>query len=762
MYLKKLEIAGFKSFANKTVLDFMPTCSFSGDKKNNGCGITAIVGPNGSGKSNIADAILWTMGEQSMKKLRGKKSEDIIFVGSGKKSGLSYATASLYFDNSDKRIPLDFEEVVITRKFFRNGDSEYLINGSRTRLIDVVDILAKAGIGKDSYSVINQGMSDAILNATPLERKTIIEDAAGVKQYQIKKNRALRKLETTAKNLEQVKGLINEIEPHLRILKRQANKAQKGAIVRAELKRKQEELYAYLWHKFQEDRDNSYVQKESFGREMMQKQKEVDKLNDDLNLKSKNIQNFKEDDKLKEQKNNLYSKINILEKEQTIIEGRIEILQERQEQENQIKSILVDTKYIQEKLVEIKEQQAEIAKQIQRAKTVEDIKGLKEISELVGREIDNLNKDIDKGEVVGEKSKEQIAREEKIIAEIKKAEDGKEKIRQNIKEIKLKIDKAEQQIKEEAERIKREREWFFNLEEKVRQQQQELSVLKDKFNDAKISLARIEVREEDLIIDIKENLKISVEELKYNGQKVDKYLLEKEIAKLKMQKEQIGGIDPIIVKEYEETEERHQTLSRESEDLEKAIESLVKVAKEMDEKVEKSFKNAFSEINQEFSKYFRIIFGGGKARMNKLKIASRKVKAEKDEDEDGEFENDIKNEKKTEVGVDIYANPPGKKISNLAMLSGGERALTSLALLFAIISYNPPPFAILDEVEAALDEANSRRFSKILQKLSGNTQFVAITHNRETMRQATLLYGVTMGDDGISKLLSVKLENSDN
>ena len=146
MYLKKVEITGFKSFANKTTLEFLPAANFRGDSE--GKGITAIVGPNGSGKSNVSDAIKWAMGEQSMKNLRGKKSEDVIFAGSGSKARLSSAHVSLFFDNSDKRIPLEFSEVVLTRKLFRSGESEYLINGSKARLLDVTDLLARAGVGK--------------------------------------------------------------------------------------------------------------------------------------------------------------------------------------------------------------------------------------------------------------------------------------------------------------------------------------------------------------------------------------------------------------------------------------------------------------------------------------------------------------------------------------------------------------------------------------------------------------------------------------
>ena len=183
----------------------------------------------------------------------------------------------------------------------------------------------------------------------------------------------------------------------------------------------------------------------------------------------------------------------------------------------------------------------------------------------------------------------------------------------------------------------------------------------------------------------------------------------------------------------------------------------------MDQKIEKEFAATYEEINKEFTKYFRIIFGGGNAHLTKVKVQNirRRLKNLPEEDgekADAEDAEEKEEEEEPQTGIDISACPPGKKIANLSMLSGGERSLTSLALLFAIISHNPPPFAVLDEVEAALDEANSKRFGRILTELSGNTQFVTITHNRETMRQASLLYGVTMGEDGISKLLSVRLD----
>jgi chromosome segregation protein len=306
------------------------------------------------------------------------------------------------------------------------------------------------------------------------------------------------------------------------------------------------------------------------------------------------------------------------------------------------------------------------------------------------------------------------------------------------------------------------RQKFFEAERNLRLKQDELNKFKDKFNDAKVSLAKIEVREEDLRSGVKDALRIEVQELPEVKEEVDQFVLEREISKLKFQMEQIGGIDPLVAEEYTETTKRFEFLTGEMQDLENAMLSLKEVIKEMEQKIEKEFHDTFEEINKEFTKYFRIIFGGGNAHLMKMKIKNRKAKAENEEMENGEEssleENGENQEEREEIGIDISACPPGKKIANLTMLSGGERSLTSLALLFAIIAHNPPPFSVLDEVEAALDEANSKRFGRIIAELSRDTQFVIITHNRETMRQASLLYGITMGEDGISKLLSVKLD----
>ncbi len=772
MYLKKIELSGFKSFAQKTTLEFLSACNFNNNKATKGkssstgassnkCGITAIVGPNGSGKSNIADAIRWTMGEQSMKNLRGKKSEDVIFSGSGKKARLGSASVTLHFDNHDKKIPLEFSEVTITRKLFRSGDSEYIINGSRVRLIDVIDLLAKAGIGRESYCVINQGMSDAVLFASPGERRVVLEDAAGVKQYQIKKERALRKLELTRENLGRVGDLINEIEPHLRMLKRQSDKAQKGKKLVEILREKQLKLFSYLWHTFQNDKEKFSAEKNNIGTRMMNVQREVDKIGDELNKESKEARNIEELETLEKKREELRDQLNVLEKELVIAEGRLEIEKEKKLQREIIEHIPVDLGFIREKLEKIRHDQEKLIGKLEKVENISELQNLKEFARAIRQKLFDLYQSAGKGsiEIKKDLSGEAASHEQKMAVLSKTHNETRKKMAVQKRE----IENVEEEIRREGERNKKLREKFFELEKILRTRQDDLGKLKDQFNEAKINLAKIEVREEDLTNEIREELKMIPQDLKYDGAGIDKNEVEKEIGKIKIQLEQAGGIDPLIMEEYEETQKRHEFLAQESEDLKNAVKSCREIIREMDERIKKVFDHAFEKINSEFTKYFRIIYGGGNAHLikNKLKAQSSKLKAVEDNNSEGEAGDDEIGEieeVKEEIGIDIFACPPGKKISNLNMLSGGERSLTSIALLFAIISYNPPPFAVLDEVEAALDEANSRRFGRILQELSDNTQFVIITHNRETMCQASLLYGVTMGEDGISKLLSVKLD----
>lgn len=755
MYLKKVEISGFKSFANKTVLDFSPT--LESGKVSDIRTITAIVGPNGSGKSNVADAIRWAIGEQSAKNLRGKKSEDVIFAGTDQKSRMGSASVTLYFDNSDKRIPIEFGEVSITRKVYRSGESEYLINGSKVRLLDIVDLLAKAGIGRDSYSVITQGMSDATLAATPLERRSIFEDAAGVKQYQIEKERSLRKLANTEENMVRVESLLREIEPHLKGLKRQAEKASQGKDVAQTLHDKQLLLYGYLWKSFERERSTVLVERDELQKSVFELEVSTNTLSGEMTALRGELEGEQEEAAFVQALDTLRTEQNDLERKQSVLQGKIEIERERQKEEEVIRTIPVDLPYVQKALDAIRQSQETLVQSIAACQSLEGLVELKKQAEAIQEKLKELNHKASEGSV----KEVQIislpaAEKEASDARIKESEDELKQMSVRYAEIKKSIKEFEERITTSRDATKAKRDAFFVKEKAWREAEIELARKKDALNDIKVRLARVEVREEDLTKLVMEELHVAPETLTYDENiTVEREKLEREITRLKVEVEHIGSIDPEVVKEYEETQERYDFLSHESQDLRQAITSLETVIVEMDQKIETAFKKAFHEIKKQFTENFRIIFGGGKADLSLVQIQKRR-KNTSDEEGDEETEGESLGESLT--GIEIAACPPGKKITNLSMLSGGERSLTSLALLFAIISYNPPPFAVLDEVEAALDEANSRRFGKMLGELSRHTQFIAITHNRETMAQASLLYGVTMGADGISQLLSVHLD----
>lgn len=755
MYLGKVEISGFKSFAGKTVLDFMP-------EKSDGSrlGITAIVGPNGSGKSNTADAIRWAMGEQSSKNLRGKKSEDVIFAGTGKRSRVGTASVTLHFDNRDHRIPIDFSEVSITRRLHRSGESEFLINGSRVRLLDIADLLAKAGAGKDSYSVITQGMSDAVLNATPVERRSVFEDAAGVKQYQIQKERALRKLETTRENLVRVDSLVAEIEPHLRILRRQAEAAAKGKDVSERLLSKQLELYGYLWKTFEEEQKTFTDRREELARAVGMLERETDTMREEVGRLSGS---FQENDRVTELSvtlAELRGKLNVLERESAVTAGRIEIEEEKRKDREEVKTIPIDLRYVRMTLDRIRSDQRKLIDRLGSVEKLEDLQDLREFATVIFQQMADLDTKAAAGTVT-EKVVLSLPEEERKESDKRMAEltEGRDRLSREIGFAKAEIEGKEREIREEESRNRESREKYFALERALRDKDRELSDVKDRLNEIKVELARVEVREEDLINEVREELSMDVRDLSCTTDSCDRESLTREIARLKSESERIGAIDPLVAEEYEETEKRHGFLVTESEDLRKAIVSLEEVIREMEGRIDAEFETAFEEIRRKFEHYFTLIFNGGKAELIKTRVKARKSAVEEgEEDGEGEPEDESAPER---LGIEISVCPPGKKITSLSMLSGGERSLTSLALLFAIISHNPPPFAVLDEVEAALDEANSRRFGKVLQELSDRTQFIVITHNRETMRQASLLYGVTMGDDGVSQVLSLHLEEAE-
>lgn len=754
MYLTKMELQGFKTFAKKTQLSFLPPNS---DR----FPITTVVGPNGSGKSNLADAIRWVLGEQSLKLLRGKKSEDVIFSGSEGRGRSGFAEVSLTLNNEDGVMPIDYSEVTITRRLFRDGSSEYLLNESKARLMDIQLLLAQANVGQRSYSVVGQGMIDHILVSTPEERKAFFDDATGVKQFQIKRHEAVLKLKRTLENLGDVEMLLREIEPRLRSLKRQANRLEKRGEVEERLHTLEDLYYGDQWWKLVDNLDKARKQYDAAEKEIAGERKELQALEAQVNAIE--VKDEKEDDSELKQLQQQYRE---LQRSKNVVRDA----QFKVEKEMELAKVRAQSNWAPLPLVKIVQEVGFIVEGLK------NLKSLKELKEVLGAIDQVLNRSSDLRKKLQRPNPEDIKPDPKLVKELAAKKKEEEKLS-------AELAKLEQAIDQYAKKEKTVRTELIEMQRGLREKQRQIHLLENRRNTLQIDLARYEERQQALIREMDEfmkerGMKLRGEKRKEREQAVtsDTY---PEIQRLRYKLELIGGIDPEIIKEYEEIKERHEFLEGQVVDLRSAIKSTEKIIKELDEQIEKQSRRAFGKINKEFQRYFKILFGGGSCALVKVTRDEQpeeegtqlqgvtpervfKDTGEEQREKEDRIADKLKKHESHIVGIDIQATPPGKRLKALNLLSGGERALTSIALISAIMAVNPSPFVVLDEVDAALDEANTLRFATILEELSKNSQFIVVTHNRATMEKADILYGVTMGNDGVSNLLSVHLEDVTN
>lgn len=745
MYLKSLEINGFKSFVKKAHLDF-------------GTAIVAIVGPNGSGKSNVAEAFRFCLGEQSMKSMRGKRGEDLIFNGGKSLGKMNRASVKLVFDNTEKVFNIDFGEVTLERVVHRDGVNEYLINGSQVRLRDLIELLAGANIGSSGHHIISQGEADKILNSSTKERRAMIEDALGLKVYQYKREESSRKLEKTAENIKQVEALRREIAPHIKFLEKQVEKVRKAEELREELVvlyknylAKEEAYLHQAKNQLKADREEPQKEFEKIEKKIEEYKKlideseEHDKRSDDLLRIEEELQNAEE--KESEVKNAL-----------SRIEGEISaqkraLLRAQSEAHSNFTGTI--------SVVDLEKLHQDIKAVADSGSSNESISFLKSIIERI---VSALSKFIN--EKKNSENKNSFA--EDIETEIKKLEENRHKL--SVEEDKAKMAKKKVKAEYDDFRKMREEETF-----RGREAERELFNLMNRRTELNNILFSLHARADSLHLE-EEAFKLELQEaqalighsvLRYETDLgpflEERYLqieLRKKLERLKIRLEEAGGAGGEEVrKEFDEISARDAFLTHEIEDLNKSAEMLKELITELKEKLETEFNTGVNKINDEFSKFFTLMFGGGNASLSVVKEARRKVKSEFDDlGEEGDERED--EEEQAEDGIDIAVSLPNKRVKGLAMLSGGERALTSIALLFAISQVNPPPFIVLDETDAALDEANSRKYGDMIEDLAKYSQLILITHNRETMSRAGILYGVTMGAEGYSKLLSVKFDEA--
>ena len=999
MYLRAIEIQGFKSFADKTRLTFEKD-------------ITAIVGPNGSGKSNIADAVLWVMGEQRSKALRGAKMEDVIFGGTEKRNPLGFAQVSLIIDNSARIFDSDSPEIMLTRRYYRSGESEYYINKEPVRLKDINSLLMDTGLGRDGYSIIGQGRIAEIVSSKSTDRREVFEEAAGISRYRYRKEEAERKLEKTEENLQRIRDKIEELEMQVGPLKSQAETAKRYLLLRDELrvmeisawmttldklhaqadkirleyeqaqssleqaKAELEALYAssgsitermhrkdieieQVRERFsQEDAlaseceaniavlranvKSSMEQKDRLLRDIREQESRTAEIRagitegetrlSEIGLELKNLQeensrcaNILEGCRMKlKSREELLSqqseKLNTLSVDGRSMDGRIRMLSEMEKDyegySRAVKSVMRESERgnirgvhgpvanllradeecalaietalgaaaqnivinsqndgrlaiemlkrtdagratflpldtmrgslmqdaperdpgfvgIAAELVRYDKQYEQIVLNLLgRTVVAESLSDAIRMSKNNGNRLRIVTLDGQMihagGSMTGgssaktsgflsranelEKLKKQ---RKKLAAEEKSCSDKLEKLKSDVagaryqldmaledqadlrsrnssleaeqratnsslqqlrllldsltgdsESRKAAVDAAQRQIESFQQRQKEKEDRLAEIRGKAQSLRDEIAALsaskldlegkrtkaeKDaqarnaQILDLERTAARIEQKklsadmEEKQILDkLWENYELSHSAAAALRQPVENLQkANKAISEMRRQISALGDVNLGAIAEYELVNTRYEFLTGQRDDVEKAKKELLDIISQITGEMTDVFLTRFREIDSCFRETFLELFGGGKA---SLRL----------EDETQPLD----------CGIEIKVQPPGKALSNISLLSGGEMAFVAIALYFAILKVRPTPFCVMDEIEAALDEANVTRFAEYMRRMADKTQFLVITHRRGTMEEADLLYGVAMQEKGVSTVVELDLESA--
>ncbi len=979
MYLKEIVASGFKSFADKINIKL--------ENK-----ITCIVGPNGSGKSNVVDAVRWVLGEQSVKSLRGEGSmSEVIFSGSKSRNPLNVAWVELIFDNTDHYLNIPYTEISIKRRVYRSGENEYFLNNEKCRLKDITNLLLDSGVGKESFNIISQGEVERILSSSPLERRLIFEEAAGILKYKKRKEEALHKLDRTHNNLDRVNDIISELEIQLTPLKEQSEKAKEYLENKEGLDKYEVALLAYDIERLSNEVEKAKERKEQLEKEIMVVTNEfstsdakaiednnnlekyeqelvaintqlvsvaslVERINGEKNLlkerantsstditqkirdlldkkgniekskklidtsletERKNLDTINKDidnsknrlDTLKKEKLMEHNEYSRLDKNLINLNHRIDSLMLEIDQggnlpssvknilnnseligihntlgniinieDNYIKALevaiassknfiitenedaakdainylkdnhlgratffpltVIKPRYVDnEALAKVKNSTDFIAvlselvdydnkykniisNQLGTTLVATDINAAIRLSKLISHRYKIVTLAGDVIHVGGSMSGGSSYQSKSIVSlkqELITTQSNKKETEINLQAITNKITQidtemsrlnetylqlANQQViikdlinskqqeldnlDKELEDLNREISSFKGLEannlsemeESLINQYHEQNALKEelllrqknlsnKIEDLKekiemrmvddkqknFNLKKLEKESRQLEIDITrndvklDNMLTTLNEdysLTYERARKEYFLdIEVEEARLKVNTyrsniKRIGMVNLAAIDEFERVNTRYDFLTKQKEDLLTAEDTLLEIMNEMDEVMIEEFETTFEKVRCEFKQVFRELFNGGNA---DLKLTNP---------------DDL-----LTTGIEIVASPPGKKLTTINLLSGGEKTFTAISLLFSILNVKTVPFCLFDEVEAALDEANVESFGKYLYNYKDKTQFLIITHKKKTMEFADVLYGITMQESGVSKLVSVKLNDKE-
>jgi chromosome segregation protein len=741
MFLKSLILRGFKTFADATEIEF------AGDAR-----ITAIVGPNGCGKSNLLDATRWVLGENNPRDLRVASLANIIFNGTASRKSLSLAEVTLVFDNTSGRLPLAFEEVSIKRRTFREGESEFFINKNQCRLKDIRDLLLDTGLGEGTYSIITQGQVDAILSSKGEERRAVFEEAAGINKYKFRKLAAEKKLIAAEQNILRISDLKIEVSEHILTLDEQARKAREYLQIQSHIKELDIGLCNRLIDNINEKSKKLQNELEQV-KQVSQAKKQTEEKDqaESSTLKEAHRKLEVEIDEMllgfEEEKD----KVRDIELDRRFAEGEL------QREERIVRELEERARSIQEKISAAQQKLEEEGKHLDLAGTpvslpLENLiaaaaKMIDALSEILnffgkGKSISlNLGKNPEKEEAYKLKL-EMLEEENKKIAEEKeRVEFALQAHRSQLQNLSGKIaeEKSKQTIstllpqkKQEKETLSRK---IAELEEKIRSDTRLERESYDRENALQISLAKLEGELNGIREKLSLEYNLSLEEaasLPHKAPNVIKAKVEVEEGKSRLR--ELEPVNLLAIEEFEKEKERLSFIEAQLMDLSSARDNLRSLIIELDLKAEQTFTETMQKLSEVFSETFSKLFVGGEAKIT-LTPGVPTLEAE----------------------IDISVKPSGRKWLPLSILSGGERALSAIAVLFSLLKIRPSPFCFLDEVDAALDDANIGRFTEIVKDFSSQSQILIITHNKRTMAVADNIYGITMEEPGISKVISMKL-----
>ena len=877
MKFKKLEVVGFKSFADKTSFHFED-------------GLTGIVGPNGCGKSNIVEALRWCMGETSAKSLRGSGMEDVIFSGTTSRPSKNLCEVALKLEN-DNRLPQfkDMPEIEVRRKIEKDKGSKYYLNGREVRAKDIQILFADLSTGPHSPSMVSQGRVGSLVTAKPTDRRAILEEAAGISGLHVRRHEAELRLDAAENNLKKADDIMKQIENQLKSLLKQAEEASKYKnisneiqhleaklvyfqskeveksilVAQEELGEVEDEISAVNIDKnFNENALKEESQKitplrnenaqlnaklqrlnlefeqisEEEGRaknEVEKIKKEIKQINIDIDREKQIINDSSSNEKrllnersdieetektsseVEEQAEKDYKEsLSELNKEQKVLnklsekifsqiggfefgvikrktsqlsflidnislrlktqsestdnydaptlKGKIiEFYNEFKNIEDLIKQINFD--------LEAAEPQANLNSDLTNKIKQEFLEKLKIVSELQGKYASRLSK----YENLKQDSLKRKERLKNIDSEIKNWIDLKNSSEQKFKELNARLKGSEEVLTEEeikpgtiaekkgtyVQNIENVKEDIVQINEQLTSKEDSVKLINQKLYDINgivLGITERKVRAQTIIEGLKDKKKEielkSLSEFKHTLEELPNFAgidieediqankIDNQIQKLKDQREKMGAVNLRADNETQELQDQIDRMMNDRKDLVQGIQKLKGSINDLNQKGRERLLDAFEKVSRKFNDVYTKLFAGGNARLEL-----------------------IESDDPLEAGLELLASPPGKKLQSITLLSGGEQALTAMALIFAVFLINPSPICILDEVDAPLDDANVTRFCALLDELSNvtDTKFVVITHHALTMSRMNRLYGVTMAERGVSQLVAVDLEKAE-